>query len=149
MKRTSIIKKVLVLVVVAVVGAFAAAICLRHAMSQRMHAFVDLGVGALEEAAQRFADADYVLNYDATGKTFAVRPRDESAAPDRVLEAELGDFLRKLAPKPVKLAVSYKESDFSEAAGLVDFERRVREMIAPTGVEVLFVAAVESQTLKE
>ncbi len=140
-------KTVLVLVVVAVVGAFAAFRYLGYAAGraagQGMHSLIDTFAGALEEAAERYADVDYVLKFDATGKTFAVRPRDESAAPVRVQEAELGDFLRKLAPKPVKLAVCCMKADFPEAAARGDFERRVREMIAPTGAEVLLVVTVE------
>ncbi len=132
------------LVALAVVCAWLAFRWLTHGVGHGIRGFVDVGMSALDEAARRYADVNWVLNYDATGKSFAVRPGDASGAKTHVSEAELGDYLRKLVPKPVKLAVIYKGKDFPAAAAMADFERRMREMMAPTGAEVFFLVTDES-----
>ncbi|MCX6847833.1 MAG: hypothetical protein NTY98_02835 [Verrucomicrobia bacterium] len=143
--------KALILGAIAVLGVYAAFWYLgqaaRRRTGQAVGAVVDMSVGAMEEAARRYEDVNYVLNYNAAEKTFAVRLRDGSSALSRVPEAVLGDFMHKLAPKPVKLAVSYGEKDFPGAAAAAEFERRVREMLAPTGVEVFFVTLVDPPSL--
>lgn len=151
MKRGAILMKALVLGVIAVLGVYAAFWYLgqaaRRRTGQAVGAFVDMSTGAMEEAARRYEDVNYILNYDVAKKTFAVRLRDGSSALSHLPEAELGDFMQKLAARPVKIAVSYGEKDFSGAAAVAEFEQRVREMLAPTGGEVFFVTLVDQASL--
>ena len=145
MKRFSGIKIVLTAIGIAVAGVIAAYQYLSFSMGDGLKASMHLIGDALEEATRPLAEIDYALHYEATEKTFLVKPRDSSPEPHRIKESDLHDFIQQLAPRPSKVAVIYKGLDFPTSALAADFEQRTRKVIEATETEVLFLKSSPGQ----
>ena len=148
MKRFSTMQLAIAALVIAVVGAFAAYRYICFSTGEGIKAFVHLGVDAIEAAARPLADIEYALHYDATERTFSVKPRDSSVERASIKDSDLYDYIRQLSPRPLKLAVIYKASDFPTSTS-TDFEQRTLKAIEPTGVNVMFLKSAPTQSLTE
>jgi hypothetical protein len=149
MKRFSAMQLAIAALVIAVVGAFAAYRYICFSTGEGIKAFVHLGVDAIEAAARPLADIEYALHYDATERTFSVKPRDSSVERASIKDSDLYDFIWQLSPRPLKLAVIYKASDFPTSTSTADFEQRTLKAIEPTGVKVMFLKSAPTQSLTE
>jgi hypothetical protein len=149
MKRFSVMQLAIAALVIAVAGAFATYRYICISTGEGIKAFVHLGVDAIETAARPLADIQYALHYDASEKTFSVKSRDSSFERASIKDSELSATIQQLEPRPLKLAVIYKVSDFPTPASTANFEQRTLKAIEPTGVKVMFLQSSPAQSLIE
>ena len=149
MKRFSIMQLAIMALVIAAAGAFGAYRYICFSMGEDVKAFVHLGVDAIEKAARPFADIEYALHFDATERTFSVKPRDSSIERASIKDSDLYDFIQQLTPRPLKVVVIYKASDFPTSTSTADFEQRTLKAIEPTGVKVMFLKSAPALSLTE
>ena len=139
----------IVALVIVFTGAFAAYRYICYSTGEGIKAFVHSGVDAIETAARPFADIAYALHYNASDKTFSVKSRDSTFERASVKDSELSAIIQQLEPRPLKLAVIYKVSDFPTPTSTADFEQRTLNAIEPTGVKVMFLNSSPAQSLIE